>query len=284
MLPATKAIPKEMLPLVDKPLIQYVVNECIKAGINEIILVTHSSKNSIENHFDTSFELEAILEKRVKRQLLDEVQSICPNHVTIMQTRQGIAKGLGHAVLCAKPLIGDEPFAVILPDVILDEYSTDLSEYNLSEMLSRFNDSGTSQILVEPVPVENVSDYGIVDCFGENLQPGDSKPIARVVEKPKPEEAPSNLSIVGRYVLSEKIWPLLAKTAPGAGDEIQLTDAIAMLMEKEPVEAYHLKGRSHDCGNKLGYMQAFVEYGMKHKQLGESFRDWIITLQTQIEK
>ncbi|MBD2815543.1 UTP--glucose-1-phosphate uridylyltransferase GalU [Xenorhabdus sp. Flor] len=284
MLPATKAIPKEMLPLVDKPLIQYVVNECIKAGINEIILVTHSSKNSIENHFDTSFELEAILEKRVKRQLLDEIQSICPNHVTIMQTRQGIAKGLGHAVLCAKPLIGDEPFAVILPDVILDEYSTDLSKYNLSEMLSRFNDSGTSQILVEPVPVENVSDYGIVDCFGENLQPGDSKPIARVVEKPKPEEAPSNLSIVGRYVLSEKIWPLLAKTAPGAGDEIQLTDAIAMLMEKEPVEAYHLKGRSHDCGNKLGYMQAFVEYGMKHKQLGESFRDWIITLQNQIEK
>ncbi|PHM28635.1 UTP--glucose-1-phosphate uridylyltransferase GalU [Xenorhabdus budapestensis] len=284
MLPATKAIPKEMLPLVDKPLIQYVVNECIKAGINEIILVTHSSKNSIENHFDTSFELEAILEKRVKRQLLDEIQSICPNHVTIMQTRQGIAKGLGHAVLCAKPLIGDEPFAVILPDVILDEYSTDLSKYNLSEMLSRFNDSGTSQILVEPVPVENVSDYGIVDCFGENLQPGDSKPIARVVEKPKPEEAPSNLSIVGRYVLSEKIWPLLAKTAPGAGDEIQLTDAIAMLMEKEPVEAYHLKGRSHDCGNKLGYMQAFVEYGMKHKQLGESFRDWIMALQDQIEK
>ncbi|WP_426577446.1 UTP--glucose-1-phosphate uridylyltransferase GalU [Xenorhabdus stockiae] len=284
MLPATKAIPKEMLPLVDKPLIQYVVNECIKAGINEIILVTHSSKNSIENHFDTSFELEAILERRVKRQLLEEVQSICPSHVTIMQTRQGIAKGLGHAVLCAKPLIGDEPFAVILPDVILDEYSTDLSKYNLSEMLSRFNENGASQILVEPVPYESVSDYGIVDCFGENLQPGDSKPIARVVEKPKPEEAPSNLSIVGRYVLSEKIWPLLAKTAPGAGDEIQLTDAIAMLMEKEPVEAYHLKGRSHDCGNKLGYMQAFVEYGMKHKQLGESFKDWIMTLQNQIEK
>ncbi|PHM45479.1 UTP--glucose-1-phosphate uridylyltransferase subunit GalU [Xenorhabdus mauleonii] len=284
MLPATKAIPKEMLPLVDKPLIQFVVNECIKAGINEIILVTHSSKNSIENHFDTSFELEAILEKRVKRQLLDEIQSICPNHVTIMQTRQGIAKGLGHAVLCAKPLIGDEPFAVILPDVILDEYSTDLSKYNLSEMLLRFNECGISQILVEPVPVESVSDYGIVDCLGESLQPGDSKPIARVVEKPKPEEAPSNLSIVGRYVLSEKIWPLLAKTAPGAGDEIQLTDAIAMLMEKESVEAYHLRGRSHDCGNKLGYMQAFVEYGMRHKELGKSFTDWVMTLQNQIKE
>ncbi|CDL80683.1 UTP--glucose-1-phosphate uridylyltransferase GalU [Xenorhabdus szentirmaii] len=284
MLPATKAIPKEMLPLVDKPLIQYVVNECIKAGINEIILVTHSSKNSIENHFDTSFELEAILEKRVKRQLLDEIQSICPRHVTIMQTRQGIAKGLGHAVLCAKPLIGDEPFAVILPDVILDEYSTNLSKYNLSEMLSRFNTTGVSQILVEPVPAESVSNYGIVDCLGEELQPGDSKLIARVVEKPKPEEAPSNLSIVGRYVLSEKIWPLLAKTAPGAGDEIQLTDAIAMLMEKESVEAYHLQGRSHDCGNKLGYMQAFVEYGMKHKELGKEFTNWIMDLQGQIEK
>ncbi|WP_340617871.1 UTP--glucose-1-phosphate uridylyltransferase GalU [Xenorhabdus entomophaga] len=284
MLPATKAIPKEMLPLVDKPLIQYVVNECIQAGINEIILVTHSSKNSIENHFDTSFELEAILEKRVKRQLLDEIQSICPRHVTIMQTRQGIAKGLGHAVLCAKPLIGNEPFAVILPDVILDEYSTDLSKYNLSEMLSRFNSSGASQILVEPVPVENVSDYGIVDCLGEELKPGDSKPIVRVVEKPKPEEAPSNLSIVGRYVLSANIWPLLAKTAPGAGDEIQLTDAIAMLMEKEPVEAYHLQGRSHDCGNKLGYMQAFVEYGMKHKELGKLFTDWVMTLQNRNEK
>ncbi|MBS9427374.1 UTP--glucose-1-phosphate uridylyltransferase GalU [Photorhabdus akhurstii] len=284
MLPATKAIPKEMLPLVDKPLIQYVVNECIAAGINEIILVTHSSKNSIENHFDTSFELEAILEKRVKRQLLDEVQSICPSHVTIMQTRQGIAKGLGHAVLCAKPLIGDEPFAVILPDVILDEFSTDLTKYNLSEMLVRYNETGASQILVEPVPHEEVSSYGIVDCQGENLQPGDSKPIKRVVEKPEPKEAPSNLSIVGRYVLSEKIWPLLAKTAPGAGDEIQLTDAIAMLIEKESVEAYHLQGVSHDCGNKLGYMQAFVRYGMKHHTLGKEFTDWLMALQDRVKE
>ncbi|EJD6047382.1 MULTISPECIES: UTP--glucose-1-phosphate uridylyltransferase GalU [Providencia] len=283
MLPATKAIPKEMLPIVDKPLIQYVVNECIAAGINEIVLVTHSSKNSIENHFDTSFELEAILEARVKRQLLDEVQSICPSHVTIMQTRQGIAKGLGHAILCAKPLVGEEPFAVILPDVILDCYSTDLTKFNLREMLEQYESTGASQILVEPVPEEDVSSYGIVDCSGETLAPGDSKRIVRMVEKPKREEAPSNLSIVGRYVLSEKIWDALAKTAPGAGDEIQLTDAIALMMENnEPVEAYHLCGKSHDCGNKLGYMKAFVEYGMQHDALGEEFTQWLKKLSASL--
>lgn len=284
MLPATKAIPKEMLPIVDKPLIQYVVNECIAAGINEIVLVTHSSKNSIENHFDTSFELEAILEARVKRQLLDEVQSICPSHVTIMQTRQGIAKGLGHAILCAKPLVGEEPFAVILPDVILDRYSTDLTKFNLREMLEHFEETGASQILVEPVPEEEVSNYGIVDCNGESLQPGDSKKILRMVEKPKQNEAPSNLSIVGRYVLSEKIWDALAKTTPGAGDEIQLTDAIALMMENnEPVEAYHLCGKSHDCGNKLGYMKAFVEYGMQHDTLGDDFTQWVKELSSNIK-
>ncbi|WPA90620.1 UTP--glucose-1-phosphate uridylyltransferase GalU [Providencia zhijiangensis] len=284
MLPATKAIPKEMLPVVDKPLIQYVVNECIAAGINEIVLVTHSSKNSIENHFDTSFELEAILEARVKRQLLDEVKSICPSHVTIMQTRQGIAKGLGHAILCAKPLVGDEPFAVILPDVILDRYSTDLTKFNLKEMLEHYETTGASQILVEPVPEEDVSNYGIVDCNGVTLRPGDSKPISRMVEKPKRDEAPSNLSIVGRYVLSEKIWDALAKTAPGAGDEIQLTDAIALMMEnKEPVEAYHLCGKSHDCGNKLGYMKAFVEYGLQHDTLGNDFSAWIKELAANLD-
>lgn len=275
MLPATKAIPKEMLPLVDKPLIQYVVNECIAAGITEIVLVTHSSKNSIENHFDTSFELEAMLEKRVKRQLLEEVQSICPPHVTIMQVRQGLAKGLGHAVLCAHPVVGDEPVAVILPDVILDEYESDLSRENLAEMIARFDATSHSQIMVEPVA--DVTAYGVVDCQGAELSPGDSVPMIGIVEKPKADEAPSNLSVVGRYVLSAGIWPLLSKTPPGAGDEIQLTDSIAMLMEKETVEAYHMKGISHDCGNKLGYMQAFVEYGVRHQTLGEDFKAWLKT-------
>lgn len=275
MLPATKAIPKEMLPLVDKPLIQYVVNECIAAGINEIVLVTHSSKNSIENHFDTSFELEAMLEKRVKRQLLDEVQSICPPGVTVMQVRQGVAKGLGHAIMCAYPLVGDEPVAVVLPDVILDEYSADLTKDNLHDMLTRFEQSGTSQIMVEPVPQESVGSYGVADCKGYDLQPGESAPMVSVVEKPSPAQAPSNLAIVGRYVLSADIWALLAHTPPGAGDEIQLTDAIDMLMRKESVEAYHLKGKSHDCGNKLGYMQAFVEYGLRHASLGKEFSQWL---------
>ncbi|CAK9885143.1 MAG: UTP--glucose-1-phosphate uridylyltransferase [Candidatus Erwinia impunctatus] len=275
MLPATKAIPKEMLPLVDKPLIQYVVNECIAAGINEIVLVTHSSKNSIENHFDTSFELEAMLEKRVKRQLLEEIQSICPPHVTIIQVRQGLAKGLGHAVMCAHPVVGDEPVAVILPDVIIDEYESDLRKDNLAEMIQRFEHTGHSQIMVEPV--EDVTAYGVVDCQGASLAPGESAVMVGVVEKPAAAVAPSNLAVVGRYVLSAAIWPLLAKTPPGAGDEIQLTDSIAMLMEKESVEAYHLKGVSHDCGNKLGYMQAFVEYGMRHESLGEDFTTWLET-------
>jgi len=273
MLPATKAIPKEMLPLVDKPLIQYVVNECIAAGITEIVLVTHSSKNSIENHFDTSFELEAMLEKRVKRQLLDEVQAICPPHVTIMQVRQGLAKGLGHAVLCAHPVVGDEPVAVILPDVILDEFESDLSQDNLAEMIKRFDATGYSQIMVEPV--EDVTAYGVVDCKGVELKEGDSVPMVGIVEKPKANVAPSNLAVVGRYVLNADIWPLLSKTPPGAGDEIQLTDSIAMLMEKQTVEAYHMKGVSHDCGNKLGYMQAFVEYGIRHQSLGEDFKAWL---------
>lgn len=273
MLPATKAIPKEMLPLVDKPLIQYVVNECIEAGIHEIVLVSHSSKNSIENHFDTSFELEAMLEKRVKRQLLDEIQSICPEHVTIMQVRQGESKGLGHAVMCAYPLVGDEPVAVILPDVIIDEYESQLSRDNLAEMIKRYADTGHSQIMVEPVV--DVTDYGVVDCQGSVLSPGQSLPMVGVVEKPKASEAPSNLAVVGRYVLSANIWPLLAKTPLGAGGEIQLTDAIAMLMQNETVEAYHLRGKSHDCGNKLGYMQAFVEYGVRHSSLGQEFKTWL---------
>lgn len=273
MLPATKAIPKEMLPLVDKPLIQYVVNECIAAGINEIVLVTHSSKNSIENHFDTSFELEAMLEKRVKRQLLEEIQSICPPHVTIMQVRQGLAKGLGHAVMCAYPVVGNEPVAVILPDVIIDEYESNLAKDNLADMMRRFDETGHSQIMVEPVA--DVTAYGVVDCQGAELSAGHSAPMVGVVEKPKADKAPSNLAVVGRYVLSADIWPLLAKTPPGAGDEIQLTDSIAMLMDKETVEAYHLKGISHDCGNKLGYMQAFVEYGVRHNTLGSDFKAWL---------
>ncbi|AAK03373.1 UDP-glucose pyrophosphorylase [Pasteurella multocida] len=275
MLPATKAIPKEMLTLVDKPLIQYVVNECVAAGMKEIVLVTHSSKNAIENHFDTSFELETMLEKRVKRQLLDEVRSICPKNVTIMHVRQGNAKGLGHAVLCGRPLVGNEPFAVILPDVLLADFSADQKRENLAAMVKRFEETQTSQIMVAPVAEKEVSSYGIVDCGGADLKGGESTKIHSIVEKPSLDKAPSNLAVVGRYVFSAAIWDLLEKTPIGVGDEIQLTDAIDMLIEKEVVEAFHMTGKSFDCGDKIGYMQAFVEYGLQHDKLGQQFKTYL---------
>ncbi|MGP9801357.1 UTP--glucose-1-phosphate uridylyltransferase GalU [Rheinheimera sp. NSM] len=281
MLPATKAIPKEMLPIVDKPLIQYVVNECIAAGIKQIVLVTHSSKNSIENHFDKSFELESMLETRVKRQLLDEVQAICPKDVTIMHVRQGEAKGLGHAVLCALPLVGEAPFAVVLPDVLVDSYDSDLRRDNLAKMVRLFEQSGVSQVMVEPVPHQLVSSYGVADVSGHQLVAGESAKMTAIVEKPAIDDAPSDLAVVGRYVFSSHIWQWLKRTPVGAGDEIQLTDAIAMLMQQEAVNAYHIVGRSHDCGNKLGYMQAFVEHGLRDKQLGPQFTTWLQQLLTQ---
>jgi len=278
MLPATKAIPKEMLPVVDKPLIQYIVNECASAGIKEIVLVTHASKNAIENHFDTSFELESTLEQRVKRQLLEEVQGICPPGVTIMHIRQGVAKGLGHAVMCAKPIIGDAPFAVVLPDVLMDDATADLRTENLASMMKRFEDTGFSQIMVEPVPKELVSGYGVADCSGAELTAGQSSAMTAVIEKPSIEAAPSNLAVAGRYVLPAAIWDILAKTPAGAGDEIQLTDAIATLMDSEMVEAFHISGKLHDCGSKLGYMKACVEYGLRHQEFGPELKAFIKNL------
>ena len=272
MLPATKAIPKEMLPIVDKPLIQYVVNEAIAAGVKQIVLVTHSSKNSIENHFDKSFELEATLESRVKRQLLDEVRAICPKDVTIMHVRQGEAKGLGHAISCARPCVGDNPFIVLLPDVLIDDALSDPSKDNLADMISRFRDTGKSQIMVEGVPEDLVSSYGIVDCGGKKIEPGQAVDMVGMVEKPELKDAPSNLAVVGRYVLSAAIWDILDVTRPGAGDEIQLTDAISTLMEFESVEAYSMVGKSHDCGSKEGYMLANFE-GLRHPVVGRVLKE-----------
>ena len=263
MLPATKAMPKEMLPIVDKPLIQYVVQEAIAAGITEIVLVTHSSKNSIENHFDTSFELEATLEKRVKRQLLDEVRNITPKNVTVISVRQPHALGLGHAILCARPVVRNHPFAVLLPDVIINQYQSNLKKDNLAEMIKRYEATGHSQIMVEPVPDNMVNQYGIVDIGGVASEQGNSYPIRDMVEKPDVDDAPSNLSITGRYVLSPTVWDLLEFTPPGAGDEIQLTDALHQLRLLETTEAYHIKGKSHDCGSKLGYALANAEYAMQ---------------------
>ena len=275
MLPATKAIPKEMLPLVDKPLIQYVVNEAIAAGIKEIVLVTHASKNSIENHFDTSFELEATLEARVKRSLLEEVRSIVPKDVTVISVRQSAPLGLGHAVLAARPIVGENPFAVMLPDVIIDKYQSDAKKDNLSQMIDRFDKTGHNQVMVEAVPHEQVHQYGVVDLAGKKIKAGESAAIKNMVEKPNNDEAPSNLAITGRYVVSTAIWDLLEYTPPGAGGEIQLTDALLQLRHLETLEAYHLKGKSHDCGSKLGYMLANVEYAMQSSHLGKEFTEQV---------
>lgn len=270
MLPATKVIPKEMLTVFDRPMIQYIVDECVAAGVKEIVLVTHASKTSIENHFDTSFELEHTLEKRVKRQLLEEVRSITPPDVKIISVRQGYAMGLGHAVKCARPVVGDEPFAVVLPDVLLAHFSVDQSKHNLAGMIKRFKETGRSQILVAEVPQEEVVNYGIVSLANkEGFEQEGIGEIGYIIEKPSVEKAPSNLSVVGRYVFTKEIWQLIEKTPLGHGDEIQLTDAIDMLIEQQTVEAYLMSGESFDCGSKIGYFEAFVEYALTNSKYGK---------------
>jgi UTP--glucose-1-phosphate uridylyltransferase len=276
MLPATKAIPKEMLPIVDKPLIQYVVNEAVAAGIKEIVLVTHASKNAIENHFDTSFELEAQLESRLKRQLLEEVQGIVPPDVTVIAVRQAEAKGLGHAISCARPVVGDNPFAVLLPDVLVDQYQADLSKTNLASMVHNFIKTQTAQVMVELVAREDVSKYGVVDCLGVQLNVGDTAALIGLVEKPATDDAPSNMVVVGRYVLPAAIWSLLENTSPGAGGEIQLTDAIDLLLKFAQVDAYRIVGKSHDCGNKFGYIKAQIEYALHHPEVGPELRGELV--------
>lgn len=278
MLPATKVIPKEMLTVFDRPMIQFIVDECAAAGIKEIILVTHASKTAIENHFDTQFELEHTLEKRVKRQLLDEVRSITPPGVTLIHVRQGVALGLGHAVSCARPIVGNEPFAVVLPDVLLAHFSSDQSKYNLAAMIRRFNETGNSQILVSPVPRDQVVNYGIVSIDSqEQLEETGYSKINHIVEKPSVKDAPSNLSVVGRYVFDKDIWPLIEKTPLGVGGEIQLSDAIDALIENHTVEAYLMQGKSFDCGSKVGYLEAFAEYAVNSDKFGneslEALRD-----------
>lgn len=268
-LPASKAIPKEMVTVVDKPVIQYVVEEALAAGITEIVLVTHSSKKAIEDHFDVNYELEAELERRGKEELLQVLRDTAPPELKVTAVRQGKALGLGHAVYCARPIVGDAPFAVLLPDVLV-ERSGDAIDLQL--MTERFAQNGQAQIMVEPVPYERVHQYGVVDLGGTELRQGKHAPMSQVVEKPPRAEAPSNLAIVGRYVLPASIFDLLASTQPGAGGEIQLTDAIATLMQQSGVEAYHIRGRSYDCGSKLGYLEATLAYGTHHPQLGADFR------------
>ena len=267
-LPASKSIPKEMVTVVDRPAIEYVVKEAIAAGIEQIILVTHSSKASIENYFDRNFELENSLEQKKKFDLLKEITEILPAHVTVVSVRQAQPLGLGYAVLCAKDLVGDDAFAVLLPDVLVK----DTNEKNdLSLMIQRFQQTQTAQIMVEAVPKHLVDQYGIVDVATLPAE-GESVTMQGIVEKPDVADAPSNLSVVGRYILPAKIMQLLQQTPKGAGNEIQLTDAIALLQHTEQVEAYLMKGQTFDCGNKLGYLKAVLHYGVAHPTLGTEFK------------
>lgn len=270
-LPASKSIPKEMVTVVDRPAIEYVVREAVEAGIEQIILVTHSSKASIENYFDRNFELETTLEQKKKFDLLKEITDILPKHVSVVSVRQPQPLGLGHAVLCAKDIVGDEAFAVLLPDVLVKNQSCD---NDLSLMIQRFEQSQAAQIMVEAVPDHLVDQYGIVDVAVIPNE-GESITMQGIVEKPAVGTAPSNLSVVGRYILPAQIMGLLADTPRGAGNEIQLTDAIATLQQSETVEAYRMKGQTFDCGSKLGYLKAVLHYGIEHPKLGVEFKGLI---------
>lgn len=279
-LPASKAIPKEMITIVDRPVIQYVVAEAVAAGIRDIVLVTHGSKGAIENHFDKHFELEASLEAKGKHELLEELRSIVPGDVNIISVRQSEPLGLGHAVLCARPVVGDdEPFAVLLPDVLVDDDG--LERNDLAGMIDAFERTRRSQLMVEEVPHELVYKYGIVDTAGEIPGPGESRRLAGVVEKPAVEEAPSDLAVIGRYVLPGRIFPLLAETPPGAGNEIQLTDAIEALRRAEGVDAWRMRGKTYDCGHQLGYLEAILAYGRRHARYGEGFRELLARYATE---
>lgn len=270
-LPASKSIPKEMVTVVDRPAIEYVVREAVEAGIEQIILVTHSSKASIENYFDRNFELETTLGQKRKFDLLAEITQIVPSHVSVVSVRQPQPLGLGHAVLCAKSVVGQDDFAVLLPDVLVKDSS---GQNDLSRMISRYNECQAGQIMVEAVPDHLVDQYGIVDVI-ENPNEGESIAMQGIVEKPAVGSAPSNLSVVGRYILPAKVMQLLENTPKGAGNEIQLTDAIAMLQQTDVVEAYRMQGQTFDCGSKLGYLKAVLHYGIEHPKLGSDFKQLI---------
>ncbi len=271
-LPATKASPKEMLPVVDKPLIQYAVEEAVEAGIDRLIFVTGRNKRAIPDHFDKAYELEAELEKKGKRQMLEMVRNIVPPHVACIYTRQPEALGLGHAVLCAEPVVGNEPFAVILADDLIHGNGAGC----LAQMVQRFEQHQCSILGVEEVAPEDSEKYGMVATAPVDERLGR---VERIVEKPRPEEAPSNLGVVGRYILTPEIFDAIRTTGRGAGGEIQLTDAIALLMESQQVLAYRFDGKRYDCGSKQGYLEATVEYALEHPELKDSFRRYLASLE-----
>ena len=266
-LPVTKASPKEMLPIVDKPLIQYAVEEAVAAGITELIFITGRGKRAIEDHFDKAYELEAELQAHGKNKLLREVRGLLPEGVSCTYIRQSEALGLGHAVLRARHLVGDQAFAVILADDLIDAPLPVMKQ--MSQAHARH---GGSVIAVQNVARDETASYGIVSA--EPVGPSVSR-VTAIVEKPKPEEAPSTLGVVGRYVLSPRIFHFLENLRPGAGREIQLTDAIGRLLREEPVFAYEFDGRRYDCGSKLGYLEATVNYALKHPEVANPFRAFL---------
>jgi UTP--glucose-1-phosphate uridylyltransferase len=266
-LPATKASPKEMLPVVDKPLIQYAVEEAAAAGITDMIFITGRNKRSIEDHFDKAYELENELELRKKTALLRAVQEATPRGINCIYIRQTEALGLGHAVLCAAPVVGDEPFAVILADDLIDAAMP-----VMQQMIDVAQQEDASTIGVMEVPAESVGSWGMVET---GLARGRTASISRLVEKPKPGTTPSTLAVVGRYVLTPRVFHHLRTMPPGAGGEIQLTDGIARLMAEENVVAYRFEGRRYDCGSKLGYLEATVDFGLKHPELAGDFGDFL---------
>jgi len=269
-LPATKAQPKEMLPIVDKPLIQYAVEEAVAAGITELVFITGRNKRAIEDHFDTAYELEAELEAADKQQLLELVRNVIPKHVNCIYIRQHAPLGLGHAVLCARPVIGDEPFAVLLADDFMD--TADGVKPVLVQMADVYAREGSSILAVQDVSRAATRQYGIVSSSA--YQPA-LEEVHGIVEKPDPAAAPSTLAVVGRYVLTGRIFGYLENIGKGAGGEIQLTDGIAALMKDERVLAYRYDGTRYDCGSKLGYLKATTAMGLKHLETGEEYRQFL---------
>ncbi len=269
-LPATKASPKEMLPIVDKPLIQYAAEEAIAAGATELIFITGRNKRSIEDHFDNASELEASLEASGKKEMLEALKAILPSHVSCIFIRQPKALGLGHAVLCAKPVVGDNPFSVILADDLIDANPPAMQQ--MAEVYAR---KQCSVLGVEDVLPSETASYGIVDAFKieENLLQ-----LKSIIEKPKPADAPSTLAVVGRYILTPRIFDCLEKVKPGKGGEIQLTDGIADLMQVEDILAYRFAGKRFDCGSKLGFMKANVEFALKHPEIAQDFSSYLNSL------
>ena len=267
-LPATKANPKEMLPIVDKPLIQYAAEEAVNAGIDTLIFIIGRNKRAIPDHFDKAYELESELEASGKLDRLAEVQHILPPEISCIYIRQPEALGLGHAVLCSKPVVGDEPFAIILADDLIDGGDKSC----LRQMVEVYEKEQSGVIGVQKVPLEDVMNYGVV--AGQNTKDRLWK-LSGLVEKPRPEDAPANVAVVGRYILDGSIFEMLEETQPGSGGEIQLTDAIAKQLQQESVYAYEFEGRRYDCGSKLGYLQATLEYGLKHPEVGAAFKNYL---------